>query len=45
MRTVAIADLLALSPDIALAASVRLDDPNAPYKRECAVLDGMSCCH
>jgi hypothetical protein len=25
--------------------SVPLDDPNAPHKRDCAVLDGVSYCH
>lgn len=25
--------------------SVPLDDPNAPHKRSCAVLDGVSYCH
>lgn len=25
--------------------SVPLDDPNAPHKRACAVLDGVSYCH
>ena len=25
--------------------SVPLDDPNAPHKRDCAVLDGISYCH
>jgi hypothetical protein len=25
--------------------SVPLDDPNAPHKKQCAVLDGVSYCH
>lgn len=25
--------------------SVPLDDPNAPHKRNCAILDGVSYCH
>lgn len=25
--------------------SVPLDDPNAPHKRSCAILDGISYCH
>jgi hypothetical protein len=25
--------------------SVPLDDPNAPFKRNCAILDGISYCH
>src|SRR5262245_19351750 len=25
--------------------SVQLDDPNAPHKRQCAILDGVSYCH
>ena len=27
------------------SGSVPLDDPNAPHKRDCAVLDGVSYCH